>query len=209
MSEKHVEPLAQPHHNDVVSRFDEILIDISQNNPREHKRLRFVNKNMIDLSLVETKLNNYLEANLSVEQLTELSQNLDGCDEESRLCEYLLQLIHHSEERIDRHVELFQEVCNVVRRMVSESDSEMVEYVVEKCSLMIYDSFHFLCEVKRLIADVSAIYQVPYYFETGDSTIRLRSSLLSTYKNLNVIIDDMVTLSETLWVLRNFDSLSK
>lgn len=195
---------------EAIKMFDEILQDISSiNSPREHKRLKFVNRNMMELELVEQKLNDYFQINLTPEQLNEFMRSIKDVVGESRICEYLVQLIKHGEERVERHVELFQEICNVIRKVREiDSNDHLREDVVEKCSLMIYDSFHFLCDVKRIMSEVAAVYQVPYYYEVEQGNIRLRSSMLSTYKNLNTVIDDLQTLNEALWFVRHYDSLS-
>lgn len=115
--------------------------------------------------------------------------------------------------------------------IAADDDDDFLSNIVNKSSLLIYDSFHGLCAIKRVIRFISksykvrlilhwplgvfqlsllSLHQVPYYYDIGDDTngaIRIRSSLLSTYKNLNIIIDDLVTLGDALWVIRNYDLL--
>lgn len=190
--------------------FDQVLQNISDKcNPRPHKRLKFVNRNVLELSQLEQKLYEYFQVNVNPKQLQDLLKCLNGVNGESRICEYLVALIQHSEERIDRHVDLFKEVLNVLKKAKElKCGDQILEEVAEKCSLMLYDSFHFLCDVKRMLAEVAQVYQVPYYYETEAGNIRLRSSMLSTYKNLNTIIDDLQTLNEALWFVRHYESLA-
>lgn len=195
--------------NTALVKFDSILDQIwADNNPRKHKRLKFVNRSLVQLDLVEHKLTAYLEENLPAEQLDKLHQALMGCEGETRICEYVLELIRFGEQRCDEHVHLFTEIKELMQKAGQvKASQQVVESIAEWCSLAIYDSMQFLVMVKRVIAQLAAIYHVPYYYETEQCKLRMRASLLSTYKNLNTIIDDLQALNEALWMVRNPEEL--
>lgn len=62
--------------------------------------------------------------------------------------------------------------------------------------------------MRKKIIDIVKVYHVPMYYDTDDGrSISMRSSLLTTYKNLNVVIDDFAILSEALWFVRHYHYL--
>lgn len=196
---------------EAVAKFDALLSDIArQNNPREHKRLKFVNCNLLEWELVEQKLQLVLSQQLGPQQKEQLAERLESAMGECRVVECLLALIAHAEEHIDQHEVLLKSVIEMMHEVATlPEDADLLREVVTKCSLMVYDAFGGLCTLKRTISSISLAYQVPYYYDLGEDAgaIRIRSSLLSTYKNLNTIIDDLSALSETLWIIRNYDLL--
>lgn len=211
---------------EAVGKFDTLVADIAkQNNPREHKRLKFVNCNLLEWSLVEQKLLLILAEHLNPAEMVHLAERLECAVGECRVCECLLALIAHVEGYISKHEELLKAVIGMMHEVGSlKEDTDLLKEVVIKCSLMIYDAFHGLCAFKRIITSITTSYQVPYYYDltlpggnttegpgsrkgSVDGVLRFRSSLLSTYKNLNTIIDDLSTVSEALWIIRNYDLL--
>ncbi len=58
--------------------------------------------------------------------------------------------------------------------------------------------------MRKKIIEIGKVYHVPVYYDTDGRSISLRSSLMTTYKNLNVVIDDFAILSEALWFVRHY-----
>ena len=68
---------------------------------------------------------------------------------------------------------------------------------------MVFDAFHCLTSVKRMLLKISSLYHVPIYYEAEGMLVAIRPSVLVAHKNLNIIIDDLQALSEALWMVRN------
>lgn len=147
---------------EAVALFEELLDDISkQNNPRPHKRIKFVNRNLLDCKMMESKLQQYFEDHFDEEERYNLAQSLVDAEGECRVCECLLYLIQHVEKRIEKHQGIFCSICEMIQEARNiEDDDDLLAEVVTKCSLLVYDSFHGLCSLKRLIKFISTSYQV-------------------------------------------------
>lgn len=180
-----------------LGQIPSLLEDIHKKGSREHKRLKFVNKSLLEDVVVEGKLQSYAVAHMSPAQLERLRARLTNCEGEARVVECLLELIHQAKERIEVHKALFKAVIRLLEETRAKCDDEEIALMtVEKCSLMIFDSFHFLAIVKHALGGVTNVYHVPYYYQSDGVTFRIRSSLLTTFKNLNMIIDDLQALSK-------------
>lgn len=84
--------------------------------------------------------------------------------------------------------------------------STLQEQAIDKCSLLIYDSFVVLRSMHKKIIEISKTYHVPCYYDTEEISINLRVSLRTTFKNVCVIMDDYSIFSEALWFVRNYNS---
>lgn len=61
-----------------------------------------------------------------------------------------------------------------------------------------------LRSIRKKIVEIGKVYHVSMYYDTDGASISMRSSLLITYKNLNVVIDDFTILSDALWFFRHY-----
>lgn len=204
MSSSSAEPaVVQPsatHSSKHLAHFESSLKAFSRR-PRDHKRIRFVNRTLLEKPLVETKLQNYLEANLSPERMAKLTERLEDCDGECRIVEMLVDLVYLAEQRIEQQSQLFVAIRGLMRR-VAQTEGD-IEDIVTKCALMVFDAFHCLTSVKRMLLKISSLYHVPIYYEAEGMLVAIRPSVLVAHKNLNIIIDDLQALSEALWMVRN------
>lgn len=179
-----------------LNLFTDILMELSTKdregrsmyNPR-HK-LRFVNQSIIPYEDIELSLVEYLKSNLTVEQFQSVELRLADLVDECRICELLYELIEHSETTMDRHVALFDEMLELIFKIrdMEYDGSSFKEMAIDKCALLIY--------------------HVPYFYDTSEGSIRLRSSVLTTYKNICTVIDDFSILNETLWYVRHYNYFS-
>lgn len=88
--------------------FEEMLDDIGkQNNPRPHKRLKFLGRELLEWQLVEVQLLSFFEKHFDEVERLNLLDSLTGAEGECRVCECLLALMYHAEKRIDKHQEVF------------------------------------------------------------------------------------------------------
>lgn len=62
--------------------------------------------------------------------------------------------------------------------------------------------------MRKNILDIALTYHVPYIYDTEENSIRLRSSLQITFKNIGVIMDDYSVLNEALWFVRNYSDFA-
>lgn len=83
--------------------------------------------------------------------------------------------------------------------------STLQEQAIDKCSLLIYDSFVVLRSMHKKILEISKTYHVPCFYDTEEFSINLRVSLKTTFKNVCVIMDDYSIFSEALWFVRNYN----
>ena len=66
---------------------------------------------------IEQDMTGYLKANLLEEKFANLQAKVDPLNQESRLCELLLDVIHYAEDQMDRHVTMFDEILTTVNRI--------------------------------------------------------------------------------------------
>ncbi|KAJ6224049.1 hypothetical protein RDWZM_002594 [Blomia tropicalis] len=199
-----------------LNLFTDILMELSTKdregrsmyNPR-HK-LRFVNQSIIPYEDIELSLIEYLKSNLTVEQFQSVELRLADLVDECRICELLYELIEHSETTMDRHVALFDEMLELIFKIrdMEYDGSSFKEMAIDKCALLIYDSFAVLRSMRKKLMEISRTYHVPYFYDTSEGSIRLRSSVLTTYKNICTVIDDFSILNETLWYVRHYNYFS-
>ena len=195
-----------------LALFNDILLElVNKPDAKQPTRLKFVNQSIQPYSETIKNLMDYLETNLSSEQFDDLCKRINDLNEESQLCEMILELVRHSEEHMDRHMELFDEILQVVHKiqnMDRNNSEQFAESAIDKCCLLIYDSFQILRCIRKKIIEISKLYHVPYFYDTEEVTIRFRSSLLTTYKNLNTVMDDFSILNEALWYVRHYEYIS-
>lgn len=199
-----------------IQQFGSILEEVIGTNAVTRppgRRLRFTNQSLQAYEKTERDLVKFFEDNLSADEFRALNTDAqEQLDEESRLCDLIIHLIGYCENLMDQQVDLFQEVLNTVHQVqemdFSVSDNgKFAESAVNKTSLLIYDTFQIMRSARKRVIEVARVYHVPYCYETRQFNYRLRSSLLTTYKNLNTVMDDFGTLNDALWYVRHFDSM--
>jgi len=170
-----------------------------------YKRLKFTNRNLLQLDEIELILMCFLVVNLNTAQRATLRNNLKGCDAPTRICELVRTLISLAWWRVDRHVDLFQKMCDTIRWLETEQGDNLalVGKVLTKAALTVYDSMPLLERTKDAMLATAQLYRVPVYYYTESSQMELRSSYLAAYKSIDEIIEELELLSETLAELRS------
>lgn len=195
-----------------LSVFSDILVElVNRNASKPPKRLKFINQSLMDYDEIERSMLQFFDLNMTPDEYKQVVKNTSELVGESRVCELILALINHSEEHMDRHVEMFEEVLSVIHKvqeMDPETSTNFAESAIDKCSLLIYDSYQILRVIRKKFAEIARVYHIPYFYDTDEASIRFRSSLLTTYKNLNTVMDDFAVLNEALWYIRHYEYIT-
>ena len=104
-----------------LSMFPEILAELSTrssdtSNPLRN-RLHFVNTSQQSYDEIESGMSEYLKCNLKPEAFEAMHHRVEELNQESRLCELLLEIIKHAEGEMDRHVAMFDDILLTINRV--------------------------------------------------------------------------------------------
>lgn len=173
-------------------------------------KLKFVNRSLCPYKQIEQDLSHYLKVNINPEKYQVVMERIKNYTQESCICELILELIRFIEANLDIYTSLFEEMIMVVEqvRQMDSSDYEFKHEVVNKCSLMMYDSIAVLRSMRKQVVQLARVYHVPIYYDLeNDKSVHFRSSLLRTYKNLLTIMNDFFILNEAFWIIRHHRSV--
>ena len=103
-----------------LSIFPDLLMELSNKASDTHtarNRLKFVNSTQTTYDEIEQGMAEYLKANLKPEPYQVVHDRVNELNQESRLCELLLEIIKHAEAEMDRHVAMFDDLLNTISRV--------------------------------------------------------------------------------------------
>lgn len=163
-----------------LNHFGEILQEITnaklnQKSMENKCRLKFRKPtNPLPSTNIIKELKHYFAINLTSKEYKLLLDKLNQQpNDQEQIGELMVTLIHYTEQHIDWNVELFEKVLNIIsniinnENLVDEQDNFIAESAIDKCSLLIYDSFQIIKAIRNKIVNICKSYPIPIYYDNA------------------------------------------